>query len=82
MREVCVSYRPLSRAVLVTRYGKAWGFQYKSIRYFAECVADDVKPEASGRDGLMVTAMIEATLKSLAERRPVKIAEVLDVKAR
>ena len=61
----------------ITRYGKAWGFQYESIRYFADCVADDVTPEASGRDGLMVTAMIEATLKSLAERRPVKIAEVL-----
>lgn len=61
----------------VTRYGKAWGFQYESIRYFIDCVADDLVPEAGGRDGLMVTAMIEATLKSLAERRPVKIAEVL-----
>jgi predicted dehydrogenase len=61
----------------VTRYGKAWGFQYESIRYFIDCVADGVTPEAGGRDGLMVTAMIEATLKSLAERRPVKIAEVL-----
>jgi hypothetical protein len=29
-----------------------------------------------------VTAMIVATLKSLAESRPVKIAEVLDVAAR
>jgi predicted dehydrogenase len=62
----------------VTRYGKAWGYQYESIRYFIDCVADDVTPEAGGRDGLMVTAMIEATLKSLAERRPVKLAEVLD----
>ena len=24
----------------VTRYGKAWGFQYESIRYFVDCVAD------------------------------------------
>ena len=61
----------------ITRYGKPWGFQYESIRYFADCVADGIVPEASGRDGLMVTAMIEATLKSLAERRPVMIAEVL-----
>jgi predicted dehydrogenase len=61
----------------VTRYGKAWGFQYESIRYFIDCVADGVTPEAGGRDGLMVTATIEATLKSLAERRPVKIADVL-----
>ena len=60
----------------VTRYGKAWGFQYESIRYFIDCVADGIPPEASGRDGLMVTAMIEATLKSLRERRPVRIAEV------
>ena len=42
-------------------------------------MADGVAPEASGRDGLMVTAMIEATLKSLAEKRPVRIAEVLGV---
>ena len=61
----------------VTRYGKAWGFQYESIRYFVDCVADGVKPEATGRDGLVVTAMIEATLKSLAEKRPVRIDEML-----
>jgi predicted dehydrogenase len=62
----------------ITRYGKAWGFQYESIRYFVDCVADGITPEASGRDGLMVTAMIEATMRSLAEHRPVMIAEVLD----
>ncbi len=33
-------------------------------------------PEAGGRDGVMVTAMIAATLTSLAERRPVTIADV------
>ena len=49
----------------------------RNIRYFIDCVANDVVPESSGRDGLMVTAMIEATLKSLAARRPVAIAEVL-----
>jgi predicted dehydrogenase len=62
----------------VTRYGKAWGFQYEPIRYFIDCLADGVTPEVTGRDGLMVTAMIEATLLSLAERRPVAIAEVLE----
>jgi len=61
----------------VTRYGKVWGYQYESIRYFADCVRRDVAPEAGGRDGLMVTAMIAATLTSLAERRPVRIAEML-----
>jgi predicted dehydrogenase len=62
----------------VTRYGKAWGFQYEPIRYFIDCLADGATPEVTGRDGLMVTAMIEATLLSLAERRPVAIAEVLE----
>ena len=62
----------------VTRYGKVWGYQYEPIRYFADCVADGVTPEVSGTDGLMVTAMIEATLTSLSEKRPVAIAEVLE----
>ena len=62
----------------VTRYGKVWGYQYEPIRYFVDCVADGVTPEASGTDGLMVTAMIEATLRSLAEKRLVRIAEVLE----
>ncbi len=62
----------------MTRYGKVWGYQYKPIRYFADCVADGTTPEVSGADGLMVTAMIEATLTSLSEKRPVAIAEILD----
>jgi predicted dehydrogenase len=61
----------------VTRYGKVWGYQYEPIRYFVDCVADGAAPEASGRDGLIVTAMIEATLRSLAERQPVSIEKVL-----
>jgi predicted dehydrogenase len=65
----------------VTRYGKAWGFQYEPIRYFVDCLADGLTPEVSGRDGLVVTAMIEATLRSLAERRPIAIAEVLQAGA-
>jgi predicted dehydrogenase len=62
----------------VTRYGKVWGYQYEPIRYFVDCVADAVTPEASGRDGLIVTAMIESTRRSLAEKRPVSITEVLE----
>jgi predicted dehydrogenase len=65
----------------VTRYGKVWGYQYEPIRYFVDCVADRVSPEASGADGLVVTAMIAATLRSLAEKRAVRIAEVLDGEA-
>jgi predicted dehydrogenase len=62
----------------VTRYGKAWGFQYESIRYFIDCVADNVAPESTGEDGLMVTAMIEATLASISRRAPVRIQELLN----
>ena len=61
----------------VTRYGKAWGYQYEPIRYFADCVAQGVAPECTGRDGLVVTAMIAATLQSLAEKRPVRMTDVL-----
>ena len=63
----------------VTRYGKVWGYQYESIRYFVDAVAEGVAPESTGRDGLVVTAMIEATLTSLRERRPVRMSEVLRV---
>lgn len=61
----------------VTRYGKAWGYQYEPIRYFVDCVAKGVAPESTGRDGLIVTAMIAATLQSLAEKRPIRITDVL-----
>ena len=50
---------------------------HESIRYFVDCVANDVMPEAGGRDGVMVTAMIAATLTSLAEGRAVTIADML-----
>src|SRR5215211_1885022 len=62
----------------ITRYGKVSGYQYEPIRYFVDCVADDVVPEATGHDGLMVTAMIEATLASLREGTPVRIRDILD----
>jgi predicted dehydrogenase len=62
----------------VTRYGKVWGYQYEPIRYFVDCVARGISPESTGRDGLVVTAMIAATLQSLAERRPVRVADLLD----
>jgi predicted dehydrogenase len=61
----------------VTRYGKVWGYQYESIRYFVDCVAAGIVPEASGTDGLAVTAMIAAVLQSLSAKRPVAMAEVL-----
>ena len=65
----------------VTRYGKAWGYQYEPIRYFVDCVASGRAPEVTGRDGLVVTAMIAATLQSLEQRRPVRLSEVLPAPA-
>jgi predicted dehydrogenase len=62
----------------ITRYGKPFGHFYESIRHFADCVAEDKPPQATGHDGLMATAMIEATVRSLAENRTVKMSEVLE----
>jgi len=62
----------------ITRYGKPFGHFYESIRHFADSVAEDKPPEATGHDGLMATAMIQATLRSLAEGRPVRMAEILE----
>jgi predicted dehydrogenase len=61
----------------ITRYGKPFGHFYESIRHFADCVAEDTVPQATGHDGLMATAMIEATVRSLSENRAVKMSEIL-----
>ena len=70
-------YRHPFSSHAITRYGKPFAHFYESIRHFADCVAEDQEPQASGHDGLIATAMIEATLRSLAERRPVAMSEVL-----
>ena len=61
----------------ITRYGKPFAHFYESIKYFADCIAEDRTPEATGHDGLVATAMIQATMKSIAEGRAVKMSEVL-----
>jgi predicted dehydrogenase len=61
----------------ITRYGKPFAHFYESIRHFADCVSDDKPPQATGRDGLIATAMVQATRKSLQEGRAVKMTEVL-----
>jgi myo-inositol 2-dehydrogenase/D-chiro-inositol 1-dehydrogenase len=71
-------YRAPFSSHAITRYGKPFGHFYESIRHFADCVVLDQEPQASGHDGLMATAMIEATLRSLAKGRPVRMTEVLD----
>ena len=67
-----------SAAHAVTRYGKPFGFFYESIRHFADCVAEDKAPEATGEDGLIATAMIAATVRSLETGRPVAMDDVLE----
>ncbi|HRY24165.1 MAG: Gfo/Idh/MocA family oxidoreductase [Geminicoccaceae bacterium] len=61
----------------ITRYGKPFAHFYESIRHFADCVLEDKEPAATGHDGLMATAMIQATLRSLEAGRPVRMDEVL-----
>lgn len=43
------------------------------IRYFVDCVVSDKKPFSDGEDGLAVTRIIEAIVKSLKERRTVEL---------
>lgn len=50
-----------------------WG----ALRNMVDCVLDGGEPAISADDGLRVVAMIEATERSIAERRPVAIASLL-----
>ena len=61
----------------MTRYGKPFAHFYESVRHFADCVAKDQPPQATGHDGLIATAMIQATIRALNEERAVKMSEVL-----
>ena len=61
----------------VTRYGKPFGHFYESIRHFADCIAEDKEPAATGEDGLIATAMIAATMRSLEAGRSVAMDEIL-----
>lgn len=51
-----------------------WG----ALRDMVDCVLDDKEPTITAADGLRVTAMIEATELSIAERTPVKIDTLLN----
>lgn len=50
-----------------------WG----ALRDMVDCVLDGKEPTITADDGLRVVAMIEATERSIAERRPVEIASLL-----
>jgi predicted dehydrogenase len=49
------------------------GFAVESIKYFADCVINDVKPMITGQDGLVNTAIVCAALKSAATGEPVEL---------
>jgi predicted dehydrogenase len=51
-----------------------WG----AVRDLVDSVLDGKDPEIDAADGIAVTAMIEATERSIAEGRPVQISELTD----
>ena len=59
------------------RYGKLDNYLYEPMRYFVDCVLEGKQPECSFKDGLINTAMIEATLRSIETGKPVSIQELL-----
>jgi myo-inositol 2-dehydrogenase / D-chiro-inositol 1-dehydrogenase len=58
----------------MSRYTAAYA---NEIAAFVASVADGAAPPTTGHDGLMALALAEAALKSVAEGRLVKVAEVL-----
>jgi predicted dehydrogenase len=59
------------------RWNQLGHFIYAPMKYFVDCVLDDVVPECTFREGLVTTAMIEVTLRSLTTKQPVSLADVL-----
>lgn len=55
-------------------YGKPLGFVREGIEHFIKCVIWDLEPMATFDDGLAVTEIIEAILKSANEGTPVKLS--------
>ena len=49
------------------------GFINESIAHFVDCIAQDRKPFANGRDGLAVTKILCAVEESAGKRRPVTL---------
>lgn len=59
------------------RYGKLDSYMYEPMRYFVDCVRDGIAPDCSLEDGVVNTAMIEATMKSIESGKPQSIADLL-----
>jgi len=59
-------------------YGKRLGFFREPIIHFVECVLKNEEPACTGEDGLIVTATIEAALRSMKEGRKVSVREITE----
>lgn len=55
-------------------YGEKWGFVFMPIWYFVNCVKNNVKPEITPEEGIMVTKVIESLLESLKTNEEVEIS--------
>ena len=64
--------RPPLHDFFMTRYTEAYA---NEIATFVEAVEKGRKPAPTGEDGLIALAMAEAALRSVKERRTVKMSE-------
>ncbi len=54
-------------------HGRRIGFVNESIAHFVDCIADDKKPIATGKDGLAVTKILCAVDESARKGKPVAL---------
>jgi len=54
-------------------YGKNFGFFKEPIIHFIDCLCENEEPMCSGEDGLIVTKVIEAIVRSIKEKKVIKI---------
>ncbi len=66
--------RPPLHDFFMTRYTEAYAAE---IAHFVAVVTKGAAPKPDGRDGMIALALADAALKSVAEGRAVKVAEVL-----
>jgi myo-inositol 2-dehydrogenase/D-chiro-inositol 1-dehydrogenase len=67
--------RPPLHDFFMTRYTAAYAAE---IAAFVAAIGAGAAPSPGGRDGLLALALAEAALRSVADRRAVPVAEVLD----
>ncbi len=68
--------RPPLLNFFMTRYTSAYA---NEIAAFVAAVRDGAAPPTTGHDGLMALALADATVKSIAEARTVKVSEIIDL---